>query len=279
MQFRSYHLRQAQTQPGACPEPAEVLSLHYSLEPLQVLMRFASLARKQLPLATITIADIPPMRFAKAVCEHQLRSDRKGLDIVHYGFSQPLNAWQEHQLSQWHEALVPALANALTHQQALALAKTDPLTKLGNRAGYEQLLQRLSCLAQRHQHPFSLLLVDLDHFKLVNDRFGHQRGDAILQQVATVLKTVARTEDGCFRLGGDEFAVLLPDTQEQGATCLATRLLTSLTDDPFIREHQVGASIGLSQWQPSDSQETLEKRADQALYQAKADGRQCLRKG
>lgn len=157
------------------------------------------------------------------------------------------------------------------------LALVDALTGLPNRAEFHQRLHELVASALRHDAPFILLLLDLDHFKEVNDRFGHAAGDALLQQVAARMREQVRETDVVARLGGDEFAILLADSTDPNAGGVVADKLVAALSQPFpIDDHeaQVGASIGISVFpQDANTADQLMRNADLALYRAKAMGR------
>jgi diguanylate cyclase (GGDEF)-like protein len=160
------------------------------------------------------------------------------------------------------------------------MAISDPLTGLHNRRSFQVRLAEEIERTRRSQVPFTLLL-DLDHFKQVNDRFGHQAGDQALQAVAAVLHQQLRAVDLPARIGGEEFAVLLPDTTGHGALEAAERLRAAIAAQPIPHPHAtitVTASIGVA-WCPAhaDTGDGLLRVADQALYQAKRAGRNRTR--
>lgn len=279
MQLHPYTANSKTLPLAITPRAEDVIGLYQTLDPQQVLMRFAALAKHCLPLAAIRVNDSVQLRWRSGNTERYLTTDCPAVDGVHYSLKGPLSLWQEQLLGHWHDALVPALGNALMHVKALSQARTDQLTGLGNRTAFAEEETRLVARADRHQRPFCLLLLDLDNFKPVNDAYGHQRGDAILYRVAQLMTSQARIEDLCFRLGGDEFALLLADTDQDGGEKLAQRLLASLKDNEFLASHKIGVSMGLAQWQPGEHPRSLQARADLALYQAKGAGRGCLRKG
>ncbi|WP_192954825.1 GGDEF domain-containing protein [Gallaecimonas mangrovi] len=279
MQYHPVKAQALNPQLVVTPKAEDVISLYQTLEPQQVIMRFAALAKHCLPLAGIFVHPDLRLQWRAGNTERYLTHDHPALEGIFYQLKGPLSLWQEQLLEHWHDALVPALTNALVHQQAINQARTDQLTGLGNRTAFAEVEQRLVARSDRHQHAFCLLLLDLDNFKPVNDVYGHQRGDSILFRVAHVMKAQARTEDLCFRLGGDEFAILLPDTDQEGAEALAERLLEALKSNDFLASHNIGVSMGLAQWQPGEHPRALQTRADAALYQAKDAGRGCLRKG
>ncbi|TDP38182.1 diguanylate cyclase (GGDEF)-like protein [Idiomarina aquatica] len=157
-------------------------------------------------------------------------------------------------------------------EQLEIIANTDKLTGLNNRQRFDQQLHKYVVDAERKQQPFALLLVDIDHFKRVNDQFGHLFGDSVLQSLATYLQQNLRSEDFLARWGGEEFAVLMPNTSSRQAYQLAERLRELIADTP-ICEHEVTFSGGIAVWRPGYDAETLLGHADKALYKAKDNGR------
>jgi diguanylate cyclase (GGDEF)-like protein len=157
------------------------------------------------------------------------------------------------------------------------LSHHDALTGLLNRRAIEYLLDREDQRLQRFGDPFSILLVDIDHFKRINDRLGHAAGDAVLGAVAKTLQIKAREVDRVARYGGEEFCILLPHTVHEGAQQAAERLRLAIgqVDIPWGDEHiAVSISTGLAcADSPGESLQSLLRRADEALYQAKAEGR------
>ena len=170
---------------------------------------------------------------------------------------------------------------ALANRRVLELAQTDILTGLPNRAFFLEQLNEAGSHEQWNRNAFSILMLDLDRFKNVNDSLGHAAGDALLRQVAVRLKSALRDTDVLARLGGDEFAIIqagCPD-QRAGSIDLATRI-SKLIAEPFqLPGHQVeiGTSIGIA-FAPEhgDDQEQLLKKADLALYRSKSAGRNCF---
>jgi len=168
---------------------------------------------------------------------------------------------------------------------------TDALTGLKNRRFFDERFPEEFRRAQRYGDPVSLMMIDLDHFKQVNDQFGHQMGDVVLRDAAQVIKASVRDPDICARYGGEEFAVILPKTHLSGALTVAERVWRGLKEKVYRQEVpavgqagmvevRVTASIGLAFFPSKDilSAELLVKFADEALYQAKRSGRNniCL---
>lgn len=163
-----------------------------------------------------------------------------------------------------------AEANAAIAQ----MMRTDPLTGLANRRFLEEAMMTLISAARRHGLPLSLVMVDLDHFKEINDTWGHDTGDQVLREFGKILKDNTRLEDLAARYGGEEFVLLLPHTTWEGARHLVHRIQDRLASQQFLgMERLLTASFGISQLQSQDDAETLIKRADQALYLAKRRGR------
>lgn len=157
------------------------------------------------------------------------------------------------------------------------LAGTDPLTGLLNRRRFLELAELEQQRATRHRRPLSLLLLDLDHFKKVNDTHGHRMGDAVLRTAAGLIHNCRRVTDLAARFGGEEMVLLLPETDAAGAMEVAERLRRSLASTATNLDGvdlRVTASIGVAGWQgPGESLDMLLHRADTALYAAKAAGR------
>jgi len=167
-------------------------------------------------------------------------------------------------------------AEAEVREQAL----TDGLTGLGNRRALDEAMARMLARAQRQEQPsFAVMMADLDHFKSINDRFGHREGDLALAAFAARLKSGLRAQDQAFRYGGEEFSVLLPDSDAAGVLRLAERLRTLVARPGSASEPAISASFGIALWQAGDSADSLFGRADRALYRAKQAGRDRVELG
>lgn len=180
-----------------------------------------------------------------------------------------LNASLENQV----ESRTVALKQA--NQQLQLLARTDPLTGLLNRRQFEDELQTHHQRFLQTRQPYDILMLDADHFKSVNDRFGHQTGDQVLQMLAKLMLQSTRNTDLCARYGGEEFIILAPQqsTASEGRE-LAERIRRLVETTAFSQAGHITISIGVSQSHPDDSNaESVIARADAALYQAKAQGR------
>ncbi len=174
--------------------------------------------------------------------------------------------------------------NAVRAQLA-DMVLTDPLTACLNRRGFDQALVRETGRASRSGSEFALLAIDLDHFKRVNDTFGHLAGDDVLREMGALLRSASRAGDVVARVGGEEFAILLGDTGTSGAKLFATRLCERIAEHEFsIGNHvppvSITTSIGTAAGSPRglpNFADVLWSRADDALYAAKGAGRNCVR--
>ena len=152
-------------------------------------------------------------------------------------------------------------------------ARTDALTGLLNRRGFESQMAFALALARRSSRPLSLIAVDVDHFKRVNDTYGHEAGDEVLRRMARTLESRLRSSDVVARLGGEEFVALLPDTDLAGAQAIAQVLVTTMAaqQDPVVGT--ITVSVGVASMRGQDSGANILRRADMALYEAKGQGR------
>jgi len=152
-------------------------------------------------------------------------------------------------------------------------SRTDSLTGLGNRALLNERLGLELVRAKRTNMPLSVVLMDVDHFKLVNDRFGHLVGDEVLKAMAILLREEARQTDTAGRWGGEEFLIVCPDTSLEHARVLAERIRLRIDRHSFATGARHSASFGIAQWQDTETGDSLLARADSALYRAKDMGR------
>lgn len=174
-----------------------------------------------------------------------------------------------------------ALRNALTFKEVKLRADHDALTRIYNRHTFDDRLVYELKRRQRYGHELSLLMVDLDHFKAVNDTYGHKAGDMVLREMGAILRKALRSTDLAARYGGEEFVVLLPHTSEVDAHMLAERIRSLVESATFSfegREFSVTASIGVAAMEAGcfNRDEDLLLKADKALYEAKNNGRNMV---
>jgi diguanylate cyclase (GGDEF)-like protein len=199
---------------------------------------------------------------------------RRGGDLA--GQNEELRRLTE-ALAEANRRLAETNAALETRNRELAtLAVTDPLTSLGNRRRFMDRLMEEAAEARRYGHPLSVVFLDLDHFKWVNDTYGHPIGDEVLKEVARLLKERARETDVVARIGGEEFAVLLPSTDTAGAALLAESFRARIAENDFSVVPSQTVSVGVAQYRPDADDEHASRllaAADKALYEAKTSGR------
>ena len=174
------------------------------------------------------------------------------------------------------ERVAPAIENARRFREARQLADLDSLTGLHNRRYFYETLGREVDRAQRYQRQLSLVIVDVDGFKEINDRIGHLAGDAVLAEIADRIRQVVRSADIPCRVGGDEFAVIVPEVEVGQARQLVGRIQRAVSAQPITRAGRVRVSAGVSDIQPNDSPTSLFERGDESLYAAKHAGKAGL---
>lgn len=214
-------------------------------------------------------------------CTYALKVEDQQLGELKLMRSQRFNKDELRMLESLLCCLIYPLRNATLFQQALKMAYTDPLTKANNRAAFNDCLLREIKRAERKAQPLSLIFVDLDEFKAINDNYGHECGDLALASVAGWLMEAVRGCDAVYRYGGEEFVVLLSDTGLEEAAVIAERIRSDIEAHTLAYGMEVlhiTASLGVSTLVGEEDSESLTKRADAAMYQAKRQGRNrvCL---
>jgi diguanylate cyclase (GGDEF)-like protein len=216
-------------------------------------------------------------RQGRHSCAYRLTVEGEQLGELSFFRSKPFDEPELRRIEQLLTALVYPLRNSLRYRQALRSAQHDPLTGLYNRTALEEQIQREIQIARRHETPLSMMLIDLDHFKRINDRHGHSTGDLALNRMASALNACVRDSDLLFRYGGEEFVVLLANTDQASAESVAERVLACIRETPVELDQQgplhLTASAGVTSLRPEDDSTTLFERADQAMYAAKSAGR------
>jgi diguanylate cyclase (GGDEF)-like protein len=176
------------------------------------------------------------------------------------------------------DQLAVAISHARLFQHVQTQAMTDALTGLYNHRHFQERLEREVKLADRNGAPVSLILLDLDHLKHINDTHGHRTGDAALCHVAKIMRATVRDVDVCTRYGGEEFVIILPQCGREDAINVAERLREAIASTPVQKVGQVTASVGVATYpSAAKSKEELVEMADRAMYLAKAAGRNRVR--
>ena len=193
----------------------------------------------------------------------------------------PGRVWEDEEILMVKTAsdqLAVAISHARLFQQVQTQAMTDELTGLFNHRYFHERLEREMKLADRNNDKVSLILLDLDHLKRINDSFGHRAGDSALRHVADMMRSTVRDVDICGRYGGEEFVVILPQCGWEDAVHVAERLREAIASQPLSRIGQLTASFGVTTYPTAaKSKEELIEMADRAMYLAKASGRNSVR--
>jgi diguanylate cyclase (GGDEF)-like protein len=220
------------------------------------------------------------MDFGGAVlknqCFYQLKTDEQALGEIRFSNATRFSESELHAIERSLTHLLHPLRNALLYQQAVRNARQDALTGVGNRFAFSRTFEREQLLAKRHGTDLALLILDIDHFKQVNDEYGHLAGDKVLRCVADAMTDVMRATDEIFRYGGEEFTAILPTTDDSGAHVIAERIrkrVEQLEVQFEERVIKVTMSIGVASTAGIQVAAQLFEQADANLYQAKRSGR------
>lgn len=191
---------------------------------------------------------------------------------------------QNLELNEWNSRLEEGITQRTAQLEAKntelrRLSSTDALTGLSNRLRLDQFFERVLGVARRYGRPFSVVLMDLDHFKRVNDTWGHPVGDEVLIKMGELLRKAVREVDIAGRWGGEEFVVILPETTGKQACLVADKLRLEVLELDVLPVTELSSSFGVAEYQTNDSIEKLIGRADAALYRAKDKGRNRVESG
>jgi diguanylate cyclase (GGDEF)-like protein len=185
----------------------------------------------------------------------------------------PLPAGSEALLTRLAELAALSIMSASARDQMATLAATDHLTGLWNRRAFQERLAAELERARRYDRPLALVMIDIDHFKRINDVHGHPVGDRVLIEVASRLFATVREGEVVARVGGEEFAWILPETDGDGAVAAAERVRAAISAQTFTGVGRLTVSLGVCDLDEGETASELVRLADRALYQAKADGR------
>ncbi|QUM88807.1 GGDEF domain-containing protein [Moritella sp. 36] len=253
--------------------------LQSSLDPEVLLAIFKQSVREYIPLCHLEFHTGRHILTAEisAPDNVNLRLDLFNNDYV-FGqlecdLEQRLTMVQQALLTQLSKVLSNPLYNALEYQKMKLLAFKDSLTGLANRNKFEHCFQQLSENSHKKQLDLSLLIIDLDGFKWVNDKYGHQTGDLVLANFAQLLLKFSSERVQIFRFAGDEFTILINGVDKHFISCFAQGIQNAVTINHSLSEFNLSCSIGSAEFQCEDTLDTLFARADKALYRAKAKGR------
>lgn len=261
------------------------LRLQTYLEADRILELFFTEVQRLIPLSALSYQlDSCNLRLefgerANHSAGYRLNHDGEYLGELTFRRNQRFSENELSQLESLLASLLFPLRNALLYRAALQSALRDPLTETGNRIAMQQTLKREVDIARRNLQPLSVLMVDIDHFKRVNDEHGHFIGDQALKAVASALKDSLRNVDMIYRYGGEEFVVLLSNTSREAASMVGERLRLAVLGIQYLVENraiELSVSLGCATLLPGESMDSLLRRADSALYISKRDGRNRL---
>ena len=261
------------------------LQLQTSLEPQRILGLFFREIQRLVPLDALS--------YEHKATDLRLEFGQRGHHSISYSLShegehlgelvfrrnQRFSDQEQGHLESLLSALLFPMRNTLLYRAATQSALRDPLTDTGNRIAMDQTLQREIDMSRRHLQPLSLLMLDIDHFKRINDDHGHSAGDEVLKAVAAAIKSQLRNVDMVFRFGGEEFLILLSNTGREAAALVGERLRFATQAKEYSADGksvELTVSLGCSTLLPGESAESLLRRADSALYVAKREGRNRL---
>ena len=261
------------------------MQLQTSLEPQRILGLFFRGIQRLVPLDALS--------YQHKSSDLRLEFGHRGHHSISYSLShegehlgdlvfrrnQRFSEQEQGYLESLLASLLYPMRNTLLYRAATQSALRDPLTDTGNRIAMDQTLTREIELSRRHLQPLSLLMLDIDHFKQINDTHGHSAGDDVLKAVAASIKSQLRNVDMVFRFGGEEFLILLSNTSREAAALVGERLRMAAQAEEYIadgRSIELTVSLGCATLLPGESIESLLRRADNALYVAKREGRNRL---
>jgi diguanylate cyclase (GGDEF)-like protein len=212
-------------------------------------------------------------------CSYAMKVEDQQLGELKLMHRQKFNAAEIKLLETLLCCLIYPLRNATLYQQALNMAYTDPLTQTRNRAAFNDSVKREIHLAHRNNKHLGLIFLDIDHFKTINDQYGHKCGDFALVSMAKWIKENIRSSDIIFRYGGEEFIIILSETDLEGTQLLAERIRQSIEKHTLAYDMKIlkiTASLGVTTLRGDDSLDDFIQRADSAMYRAKKNGRNCV---
>jgi diguanylate cyclase (GGDEF)-like protein len=220
--------------------------------------------------------DINQGVMSKYSCSYALKADNQDLGELTLMRNRAFTDGELNLLENLLCALLYPLKNATLYHQALKMAATDQLTQTLNRVSFNDTVKREMNWAKLNAADLSIIFLDIDHFKMINDQYGHDCGDSTLVAVAKLIKENLRNNDTIFRFGGEEFVILINQMDLANAELLAKRIRIAIERNIVVYDMKpvkVTASLGVSSLRSDDSFDAFVKRADNAMYKAKRSGR------
>lgn len=214
-------------------------------------------------------------KHGKHRATYELRTQNEHFGEIEFSRNRRFNENELFKLESVLDLFIYPIRNALRYQQAVQSALMDPLTEVGNRLALSNTLRHQLELCKRHDRTVSVMMLDIDYFKDINDQYGHEAGDKVLKALAQVTRQSLRDVDGIFRLGGEEFLIILPETDKTCAALVGDRIRKRIAARDFLpgSNFSVTVSIGIAEYQTRMTFDELLRRADQAMYRAKRSGR------
>lgn len=238
--------------------------------------------QEQLTQMHVELQDLNDPELMKGLLAQRMKGLQQTVDYASE-LRRAYNQYLDEHLQFFHERLASleqaALSMRITQEQQRTKSMVDALTGLPNRAAWVERVEMEVDRFRRYGGDLALVILDVDYFKAVNDRYGHLAGDRVLASIARLLRKRLRKTDFIARYGGEEFALLLPHTSEVAVRKLVEDLREKVAAYPFHFKGdavEISVSIGFSIFSPDDEASAVFERADQALYQAKSDGRNCI---
>lgn len=256
--------------------------LQTTLEMEQVITIFFRQLKKIMPVTGIEYGCREPQlkvlagRTSKHRCSYQLSMQDSDFGEMTFTRNKRFSEKEMALIESIMDTVIFPIRNSLKYHEALATAMIDPLTGLNNRGAMSISLTRELERARRHSdQSISILMVDIDHFKSINDRYGHLTGDNVLRSVAQIIQSSIRGCDACFRYGGEEFLICLSNSNSTLARVVSERIRMAISESVLLpdKDRPVTASFGIANYNDESDWPELIARADNALYTAKAQGR------
>lgn len=259
-----------------------ITQLQTTLDLERLLSIFFRHLKRHLPVAGLhylngdKMTDLHIGQLAKHSCHYQLTAQQQHYGDISFMRNKRFSEAEMAFIESIMDVLLFPLRNGLKYQAALATAMIDPLTGLGNRGAMAVTLSREIERTRRHQEQHvSLVMADIDHFKSINDRYGHLAGDGVLRQVGQIIQGSIRGSDAAFRYGGEEFLFCVTNSTPELANQVAERIRATIAQQVRLPSWQkaVTASFGVAHYKNESDWPALVARADKALYRAKQQGR------
>lgn len=254
--------------------------LQTSLDTKEIMRLFGQEITASIPCDELLFirSDAPQAPFDEQLheCRYQLTLMGRGLGVVILRRRYPFSIAELEAIENLLCAVIYPVRNALLYEDALVTALKDPVTGINNRTALDSHLEQRIAEFSRYHHPLTVIMFDIDHFKDVNDRFGHIAGDTVLTAVATRASQCTRSSDAVFRYGGEEFLAILGDTAMPGGLLLAERIRQSIAQmnvQVAGETVNVTVSLGVAELALDETRTDLLAKVDAQLYAAKAAGR------